>query len=430
MARISLDLKEMEYRKRPSRELLNQIREELTGFPGAEIEVREDRHGPPQDPPINIEMSGEDFQTLAEVAREVTKIIETVPGLVDLKDDYEEARPELRFRVDRTRAALLNVNTLTVANFIKTAVLGRKIGTFRQGEDEYDITLRLAPEDRDDLRKVLRLNVPAPGGQPIPLSSLATTEYAGGLGAIKRKDQERVITLKAEVEGRLPNDALAEVKSRLSAYRPPTGYAIRFTGQDEQQKEASDFLLKAFVVALFLIAIILITLFNSIVLPFVIMVSVALSLVGVLIGLLVVGLPFGIIMTGLGVISLAGIVVNNAIVLIDYVQMLRDRGLARREALVRAGLVRLRPVLLTAVTTILGLMPMATGVSFNFRKLHFVFGSSNSQWWSSMAVAVIFGLAFATILTLVVVPTTYELLESAAERLRLRPAEAKDSPPE
>jgi multidrug efflux pump subunit AcrB len=262
------------------------------------------------------------------------------------------------------------------------------------------------------------------------LSSLASTEYAGGLGAIMRKDQDRVITLKAEVEGRLPNDALAEVKAGLSSYRPPTGYTIRFTGQDEQQKEASEFLMKAFIVALFLIAIILITLFNSVVLPFIIMVSVALSLVGVLIGLLVVGLPFGIIMTGLGVISLAGIVVNNAIVLIDYVQMLRDRGLARREALVRAGLVRLRPVLLTAVTTILGLMPMATGVSFNFRKLHFVFGSSNSQWWSSMAVAVIFGLAFATILTLVVVPTTYELLESAAERLRLRPAEAKDSPPE
>ncbi len=429
MARISLDLKEMEYRKQSSRELLNQIREELTGIPGAEIEVREERHGPPQDPPINIEISGEDFQVLAEVTREVTRIVETVPGLVDLQDDYEEARPELRFRVDRTRAALLNVSTVMVANFIKTAVLGRKIGTFRQGEDEYDITLRLAPEERDDLRKVLRLNVPAPGGQPIPLSSLASAEYAGGLGAIRRKDQERVITLKAEVEGRLPNDALAEVKQKLSAYRVPTGYAIRFTGQDTQQKEASDFLLKAFVVALFLIAIILITLFNSIMIPFIIMVSVVLSLVGVLIGLLTVGLPFGIIMTGLGVISLAGIVVNNAIVLIDYVQVLRERGLARREALVRSGLVRLRPVLLTAVTTILGLMPMATGVSFNFRKLHFVFESSNSQWWSSMAVAIIFGLAFATLLTLVFVPTMYELLESAAERLRLKPAEAQDSTP-
>jgi multidrug efflux pump subunit AcrB len=170
-------------------------------------------------------------------------------------------------------------------------------------------------------------------------------------------------------------------------------------------------------VALFLIAIILITQFNSVALPFIIMVSVILSLIGVLIGLLVVGLPFGIIMTGVGVISLAGVVVNNAIVLIDYIQLLRERGLGRREALVQAGMVRLRPVLLTAITTILGLVPMATGFSFNFREFRFVFGSSSSQWWGSMAVAVIFGLAFATLLTLIVVPTMYGLIDSMKEKM-------------
>ena len=427
MARISLELKKMEDRKQSSRLLVCRIREEVAGVPGVEIEVEEEQHGPPQDPPISIEISGEDFSVLADITKEVTKIIETVPGLVDLKDDYEEARPELRFRVDRRRAALLGVDTVTVANFVKVAVLGRKLGSFRQGEDEYDITLRLPPEERDDLRKVLRLNVPAPGGQPIPLSSLATMEYAGGLGAIRRKDQARVITIESEVEGRLENDALAEVKQRLSGYALPTGYTMRFTGQDTEQKEASDFLLKAFVVALFLIAIVLITLFNSIALPGIIMVSVILSLIGVLIGLLIVGLPFGIIMTGIGSISLAGVVVNNAIVLIDYIQVLRKRGLERREALMRAGLVRLRPVLLTAITTILGLMPMATGVSFNFREFRFVFGSSNSQMWGSMAVAVIFGLAFATLLTLVVVPTMYELIDAAAERIRSRIGKAEDS---
>jgi len=425
MARISLELKEMEDRKQSSRLLVCQLREEVAGVPGVEIEVEEEQHGPPQDPPISIEISGEDFSVLADITKEVTKIIETVPGLVDLKDDYEEARPELRFRVDRRRAALLGVDTVTVANFVKVAVLGRKLGSFRQGEDEYDITLRLPPEERDDLRKVLRLNVPAPGGQPIPLSSLATMEYAGGLGAIRRKDQARVITIESEVEGRLENDALAEVKQRLSGYALPTGYTMRFTGQDTEQKEASDFLLKAFVVALFLIAIVLITLFNSIALPGIIMVSVILSLIGVLIGLLIVGLPFGIIMTGIGSISLAGVVVNNAIVLIDYIQVLRKRGLERREALMQAGLVRLRPVLLTAITTILGLMPMATGVSFNFREFRFVFGSSNSQMWGSMAVAVIFGLAFATLLTLVVVPTMYELIDAAAERIRSRIGKAE-----
>ncbi len=427
MARISIDFKEMEQRKHASRWLIQQIRQDVAGLPGVEIEVKEEQHGPPQDPPINIEISGDDFEVLAGITREVTKTIETIPGLVDLKDDYEQARPELRFRVDRRRAAMLDVNTVMVANFIKAAVLGREVGTFRQGEDEYDITLRLAPEDRDDLQKVLQLNVPGPAGQPIPLSSLARVEYAGGLGAIRRIDQERVITLKSEVEGRLPNDALGEVKQRLAGYRLPKGYELKYTGQDESQKEASDFLLKAFIVALFLIAMILITLFNSIALPGIIMVSVILSLVGVLIGLLIVGIPFGIIMTGVGVISLAGVVVNNAIVLIDYIQLLRKGGLARREALVQAGLVRLRPVLLTAITTILGLMPMATGYSVNFREFRFVAGSSSSQWWGSMAIAVIFGLAFATLLTLVVVPAMYELIDSATERFRSRKADTQDS---
>jgi multidrug efflux pump subunit AcrB len=426
MARLSIDFKEMERRKKPSRLLIKEIREDVAGVPGVEIEVKEEQHGPPQEPPINIEISGDDFGVLADITREITKRIESVSGLVDLKDDYEQARPELRFRVDRRRAAMLGVNTVMVANFIKAAVLGRDVGTFRQGEDEYDITLRLSPEDRDSLEKVLRLNVPGPNGQPIPLSSLARMEYAGGLGAIRRIDQERVITLKSEVEGRLPNDALMEVKQRLADYRLPTGYSIQYTGQDEEQKEASDFLLKAFIVALFLIAMVLITLFNSVALPGIIMVSVILSLVGVLIGLLVVGLPFGIIMTGIGVISLAGVVVNNAIVLIDYIQLLRKRGLACRDALLQAGLVRLRPVLLTAITTILGLMPMATGISFNFRELRFVFGSTESQWWGSMAVAVIFGLAFATILTLVVVPTMYQLINSAVEKLSPQDADAQD----
>ncbi len=425
MARISIDFKEMEERKQSSRLLIQQIRNDLSGLPGAEIEVKEEQQGPPQDPPINIEISGEDFDILARITREVKTRIESVPGLVDLKDDYEQARPELRFRVDRQRAALLGVNTVMVANFIKAAVLGRKVGTFRQGEDEYDITLRLPPEFRDNPGKILRLNIPGPGGQPIPLSSLAQMEYAGGLGSITRIDQNRVITVKAEVEGRLPNDALAEVKQRLSSYNPPAGYALRYTGQDERQKESSDFLLRAFVVALFLIAIILVTLFNSVALPFIVMVSVILSLVGVLIGLLVTGLPFGIIMTGVGVISLAGVVVNNAIVLIDYIQILRERGFERRQALVHAGLVRLRPVLLTAVTTILGLLPMATGFSFDFRDFRFVAGTASSQWWSSMAIAVIFGLAFATLLTLVVVPTMYQLIDGTTEKVRGRPRRAR-----
>jgi CzcA family heavy metal efflux pump len=427
VARISLDFKEEEKRKESSRQVLKQIRQDVKGTVGAEIEVEEEQHGPPQHPPINIEISGEDFDVLADIAHNVKERIQGVPGLVDLKDDYEQARPELRFRVDRQRAAMLNVDTVTVANYIKTAVLGRKVGNFRQGEDEYDITIRLAPEERDNLQKVLNLNVPGPAGQAIPLSSLAHVEYAGGLGSITRIDQKRVITVESEVEGRLENDALADVKRRLSNYRTPEGYKLAFTGQDTEQKEASDFLMKAFVVALFLILLVLISEFNSITLPSIIMVSVILSLIGVMVGLLVYGIPFGIIMTGIGVISLAGVVVNNAIVLIDYIQILRSRGVAREEALVQAGLIRLRPVLLTAVTTVLGLVPMATGISFDFRAFRFVIGSESSQWWGPMAIAVIFGLTFATVLTLVVVPTMYELIDSLTERVLQKTHEAAES---
>ncbi|MBI5119243.1 efflux RND transporter permease subunit [Candidatus Poribacteria bacterium] len=420
LARVAIDFLEMENRKQPSRLTLQKIREDVTGMTGVEIEVQEEQHGPPQEKPISIEISGEDFRVLERITRDVKKRIENVPGLVDLRDNYEQARPELRFRVDRNRAALLDLSTVTVANFIKTAVLGWKVGTFRQGEDEYDITVRLAAEDRDDLRELLRLYVPGPGGQPIPLSSLATVEYAGGLGAINREDQKRVVTIESEVEGRLPNDALAEVQGKLKDLRLPTGYAMEFKGQQEDQKEASDFLTKAFIVALFLIALVLVTQFNSVALTAIIMVSVILSLIGVFVGLLVTGFPFGIIMTGIGVISLAGVVVNNAIVLIDYIQILRKQGMPCREALARAGMVRLRPVLLTAVTTVLGLVPMAVGISFDFRQFRFVTESSSAQWWGSMAVAVIFGLTFATLLTLVVVPTMYLLINSVTEKIRGR----------
>jgi CzcA family heavy metal efflux pump len=420
LARITVDFKEMSERSQPSRLTIQQIRDDLTGLAGFEIEVSEEQHGPPQEKPISIEISGDDFDVLAKITRDIKSRIETVPGIVDLRDDYEQARPELRFRVDRNRAALLELNTVMVGNFIKTAVLGWKVGTFRQGEDEYDITVRLAEEDRDDLRKLLRLSVPGPDGQPIPLSAVAAVEYAGGLGSINRENQKRVVTVESEVEGRLPNDALAEVKQKLADYRLPPSYTMEFTGQQEEQKEASDFLTKAFIVALFLIALVLVTQFNSVALSVIILASVIMSLVGVFAGLLVTGFPFGIIMTGIGVISLAGVVVNNAIVLVDYVQQSRRKGTPRRAALVEAGLVRLRPVLLTAITTILGLVPMAIGISFDFRQFRPVVGSSSSQWWGPMAVAVIFGLAFATLLTLIVVPTMYELVESTAEKLRSR----------
>jgi len=213
-----------------------------------------------------------------------------------------------------------------------------------------------------------------------------------------------VVTVSANVTGRLANDIIRDIKARLSNFNWPRGYTYGFTGEQKEQEKAQAFLSKALVAAIFIIFLILITQFNSFIIALIILASVVLSLIGVFFGLVITGMAFGIIMTGVGVISLAGVVVNNAIVLIDYYRLLMGRGLPHREALVQAGLTRFRPVMLTAVTTMLGVLPMATGISFDFRKLTWDIGGESSQWWGPMAVAVIFGLGMATLLTLIVVP--------------------------
>ena len=246
----------------------------------------------------------------------------------------------------------------------------------------------------------------------MPVSSLVNVKYSGGLGSITRVGQKRVITVSGNNEGELPEKILAECRKRLSNMALPPGYAISFTGQNEEMNESQVFLLKAFIIALLLIAAILVAEFDSLIQMLIIMSSVIFSLIGVFGGLLVTGKPFGVIMTGIGVISLAGVVVNNAIVLLDYVERQRAKGLVCTEALVRAGITRMRPVLLTAVTTILGMLPMAVGVSYDFINFRWILRSESSQWWSQMAVAVIFGLGVATALTLVVVPVMYSMIDT------------------
>jgi len=410
-ATVSIEFVDFVDRKEPSSVTTKNIREAVKDIPGAEIVVEAEEEGPPVGAPVAVEISGEDFETLAVLAREVKDRIRTVPGLVDLDDDYEEARPELRFVVDRNRARLLGLDTDMVGFYLKTAVLGLEVGTFRQGNDQYDITVRLPLRQRDDPDKIKRLYVPTADGRMVPLSSLVDFEYAGGLGSIRRKDLDRVITVTGNNEGRLPIEILKDCRERLADMPLPPRHKISFAGEDEERLKAQAFLSKAFVAALFLIAVVLVTEFDSVTTPLIIMASVVFSTIGVFIGLLVTGKPFGIIMTGVGIISLAGVVVNNAIVLLDYVEKLRSRGLELHEALVRAGMTRLRPVLLTAVTTILGLIPMATGVSYDFRRLEWSLKSESSIWWGQMATAVIFGLAVATVLTLVVVPTMYSILD-------------------
>jgi multidrug efflux pump len=418
ISRVVLDFKDFHDRSRPSSEIIKEVRQKiLNTVYGADIQVEKEQEGPPTGPPINIEISGEDILLLGELAAHVRRIIKDIPGLVDLKDNFVRGKPEIRVRVDKEKAALMGLDTYTIAYTVKSAINGVKAGVYREGKDEYDIIARLPENDRNSIKSLKRITVSGPQGEPIPLTSLATVSLGSGIGAIMRLDQKRVVTVSGDVSGRLANDVIKDIKARLSQKMDwPRGYRYRFTGEQQEQAKAQAFLSKAFFACIAIILLILFTQFNSFITPLIIMASVLFSLIGVFIGLLATGTAFGIIMTGIGVISLAGVVVNNAIVLIDYINQLMDRGMASTEALLRAGSVRFRPVMLTAITTILGLVPMATGVSFDFRKMALDIGGESSQWWGPMAVAVIFGLGFATLLTLILVPVLCSLAHSLRRR--------------
>ncbi|MBN1848452.1 MAG: efflux RND transporter permease subunit [Deltaproteobacteria bacterium] len=407
---LGIQFYDLEERVEPSPVTVDEIRKRVENIPGARITIMEQEQGPPTGVPINIEISGDNVDVLGRMAHEVRRVLEKIPLVRDIRDDYITGSPTVKVRIDRQRAAMLGLSTNIVGFALKVAFNGIKVSTFRESDEDYDITVQLSEADRRNTDILRELLLPTPDGL-VPLSTIASFEVTGGLGQINRINHERVVTVKANVdEKKVPGPVVrAQAEKLLTQFPIPPGYSIRFTGELDMQKEAEDFLAKSFAVAIFLIVLILVTQFNSISQPFIIMTSVILSLGGVFLGLYVMQFPFGVVMTGVGVISLAGVVVNNAIVLIDYANKLRERGMRTRDAIIAAGCTRLRPVLLTAVTTILGLLPMVTGVSYDFHKTQIAWSSESTQWWGSMASAVIFGLALATVLTLVVVPTLYSI---------------------
>jgi len=410
LANISLIFYDFVERQRPSMEIIAGIRRDIADIAGAEIKVEREKEGPPTGAPVTVRIIGKDFKTLEQLSEQARRMIADVPNIVNLRSDLEATRPELAFTVDRRVAMLLGVNTATVGNFLKMAVFGTKVGTYRQYNDEYDITVRLPLADRTSIDDLYHLQIPNTSGNAVPVSSLGRLEYRGGFGTINRVNQKRVVTVTADAEGRLSSEVLRDVQARLAKLDLPSGYEIRYAGEREQELEARAFLSKAFVIALLLVTLVLVSEFNSLLVTLIIMTTVVLSLIGALMGLLICGLPFGIIMTGIGVISLAGVVVNNGIVLLDYTQQLQRRGIDLISAAAEAGVTRLRPVLLSAATNFIGLIPMAVGVSYDFHSFTWATKSESSQWWRNMAVVVIFGLGFATVLTLVVVPSLYVML--------------------
>ncbi len=396
-------------------EIASIIRSEQDGFPGAELIVSNEDEGPETGSPINIEVSGDDFEILSQISENMKRLIRDVPGLTDLRDDYEDARPELRFIVDRTRAALLKLDSKSIGDFIRTAINGLEVSKYREGEDEFDITLRLPENQRLDANTLLKMKIPVEGSHPVALSSLGKFDYSRGYGTIRRKNFNRTISIEADVRpGYGVDEVLKSARKILDAVSLPPGYTIKYRGENEDQQENFDFLLKAFFMAVGMIFIILVLQFNSVLLPLIILSSVILSFIGVLGSLLIFDMRFSIIMTGLGVICLAGVVVNNSIVLIDCILQGKESGLDPFESSMRAGKLRLRPVLLTAVTTILGLIPMAVGWSLEIHSFppKLIAGAESSQWWAPMAIVVIFGLAVSTVLTLVYSPCLFLIFDT------------------
>jgi len=420
---ITLSFYDKEDRTQSSFKTIDEIRDAIANITTADVRIQKQSGGPPTGPPVNIEISGDDFEKLGKISDDIKRQIVDIPGIKDLKDDFDEARPEIKITVDREKAALYNLNTTTIASTVRTAINGTSASKFRVADKEYDITVRLDSAQREDITAIQNIYIPGKDGAKVPLTSVAKIEFSGGIGAINRKDLKRVVTVSANAEGRLGNDVLTDVKAKLKEIKLPTGYNIVYTGEQESQQESSSFLSVAFLVSLLLVFFFLVVEFNSVTSPIIIMITVLLSLIGVLLGLLITQTPFGIIMTGIGVIALAGIVVRNAIILLDFQVELEKRGLSKEESVVQSGMIRLRPVFLTAAATMLGLVPLTTGVDFDWRTLSWVIGGQNTAFWRPMGVAIIFGLSVATFLTLVVVPVIFISVTNFLERFKKKTKE-------
>jgi multidrug efflux pump subunit AcrB len=396
---------------------IERLRARTQAISGAKVEISKQKMGPPSGAPVNIEISGDDFTLLSNVADEIQAKIKGIKGLTDLSDDYAEGRPELGLVIDPVISRQLVENPLqAVAGTVRTAIFGTKATQYRIGENEYDVTVRLQDSYRLRQEDVMSLTVAGKEGKQIPISQIARIDSGLGTTSIRHLGGNRVVTVSGEAEGRPGAEILMDVQKALKGYKP-RGADLSYTGENKEMAKSQAFMAKSLLIGIFLIAIILLTQFNSFSQVSIILFTVLLSLIGVFWGIIITGMNFSVMMTGLGIISLAGVVVNNGIVLIDFINQQREKGRPLKEAVVESGRLRTRPVLLTAGTTVLGLVPMAQGIDIDFKTMHIETGTSSMEFWGPMAVSVIYGLTFATILTLLMVPALYYLTEKTKCRM-------------
>lgn len=411
---------------------MNLIREAVKDIPGAEITVDKPAGGPPTGKPINIEVTSDDFTELRQTSDNLIRFIDSIqiPGIEELKTDFDANKPEVVIEIDRVRANREGISTGQIGSELRTAIYGAETSKYRDGEDQYPIQVRYNYEQRTNLDKILNTKITfmdLSSGQlkQIPLAALAKVTYLNSYSGINRKNSKRIVTISSNVvTGYNANEIIAKIEQVMPQFPKSEQVDIKITGEQEDQKESMAFLGKAMLLALCLIMFILITQFNSLSKPLIIIIEVVFSVIGVLLGFIITQMPISIIMTGMGAVALAGIVVRNGILLVEFTDILKERGLKTRDAIIQAGKTRITPVMLTATATILGLIPLAIGFNIDFIGLfesfspHIHFGGDNVAFFGPLSWTIIFGLSFATFLTLIFIPVMYYIMYAGNVKIK------------
>ena len=412
---------------------LDKVRTAVKGIPGTQIIVDQEKGGPPTGKEINIELIGDDYDELIKLSESLKRTIDNsgIQGIEDLKSDVVKNKPEIVIDIDKEKANAEGISVAQIGMELRYAVFGKDVSKFRDNDDEYDIELRYTFDQRTSIDDLMNSKITFRdmnmGGQirQIPLSSVAQAHFGNSYGGIKRKNQRRIVTLSSNVlSGANSNEINAEIKKLLPSFKKPAEVLIQLTGAQEEQAETGAFLGMAMLISFIMIFFILVTQFNSISKPILIISEIGFSVIGVLLGVAIFGMSISVVMTGVGIIALAGIVVRNGIILVEFTDIIMEQGHDLKYAIVHAGKVRMTPVLLTATATILGLIPLAVGLNIDFVRLfaegnpHIFFGGDSVAFWGPLAWTMIHGLAFATFLTLILVPVMYYINYKASRKIK------------
>jgi multidrug efflux pump len=408
-----------------TRTYMTRIQDATKGLiPGGDITVDQEQGGPPTPKPVSVEVKGDDFTKLIKVSTAVKRYLDSlaVPGVEELRTDLVVSKPEINIRINRDRANREGISTAQIGMEFRTAILGKEATKYKDGEDEVPVNLRLQRDQRENINAVENLNITFRdmnmGGvlRSVPMAALADVKYGNTYGGIRRKDQERLVTIASNITTAYQprqTEVINQVKAALDAFPKTEGVTVGFAGEDQEFIDAATFLGRSLLISLGIILLILVVQFNSMGKTLIILSEVVFSIIGVLLGMFVFKMDFSVIMMGVGIVALAGIVVRNGILLVEFTDILRERGMQVREAIIEAGRIRMTPVLLTATATILGLIPLAVGFNIDFASLFahgdpkIFFGGDSVAFWGPLSWTIIFGLGFATFITLVILPVMY-----------------------